>query len=70
MTAPLRRLDGYLSRRAQLHWPGALVWIEPDDTYVLERPDHPPIGLGQGSGLAGLTALTRAEGVRRRGAGD
>lgn len=43
----MRALHGRLSRRAQVRLGrGALVYVEDDGTYTLERPDAPPLGLG------------------------
>lgn len=43
------RIDGYLSRLAQGAAPTALVYCAVDgdrETWRLEIPDHPPLGLG------------------------
>lgn len=62
MSAPLRSVDGFLSRRAQDAWPEALVYHEGGANYVLERRGVDPIGLGKNFHEArqGIEALTKA----------
>lgn len=61
-----QRVDGFLSRRAQDIYPGALVWCEEleggGETWRMERPDQPEIGLGINfqSAKQAIEALLRA----------
>lgn len=59
----MRRVDGYLSRRAQLTWPGAIVYEEVTGAWTLERPSTEPLGLGRDFADArrALAALAAAE---------
>lgn len=58
----MRRVDGYLSRRAQSIWPGALVFEGPDGEWILERPGQEELGLGDSFNDAqqAIGALLRA----------
>jgi len=47
VSAPLRSVEGFLSRSAQVAWPGALVYHEDGTNYVLERRGVEPLGLGR-----------------------
>jgi len=60
----MRRVDGYLSRRAQAAWAGALVYCDMETgQWALERPDLETVGLGDsfGAARAALLALVNAE---------
>lgn len=62
----MKRIDGFLSRKAQAHWPGALVYCEDlgnGETWTLERAGLDTIGLGSNFGHAqqALWALIAAE---------
>ena len=46
MSAPLRSVDGYLSRRMQHRWPQAIVYHVNRSDYVVDT-GHEEIGLGQ-----------------------
>jgi hypothetical protein len=57
------RVDGYLSRRAQQHWPGALVLELAEHRWVLRRPGQEDLGLGDNFNSAhhALVCVLRAE---------
>jgi len=64
----VKRVDGYLSRRAQNIWPGALVSdTQGPDGWILERPGEEDVALGENFHRAhqALTAMIRAETDRR-----
>jgi len=45
----VRRVDGYLSRRAQTQWPRSLVYEDLETgQFVLERPQEEILALGDG----------------------
>lgn len=58
----MRRLDGFLSHRAQAQLLGALVYKEPSGSWTLDRPGLDPLGLGQsfGAALRAIDALRHA----------
>lgn len=62
------RIDGYLSRRAQLDWPLALVICLADGSWVLRRPGEPDLGLGDNFSAAqmALNALRASVCGRKR----
>lgn len=48
--APARRLDGFLSRKAQKNSPGAMVYCageKPHETWTIERAGYEPLGIGK-----------------------
>lgn len=64
----MRSIHGYLSRRAQARWPGALVSHEDERDWRLERPDgQEPLGLGDSFHEAhqAVQALLAAERARK-----
>jgi hypothetical protein len=48
----VRSIDAYLTRKARLSWPSAVVYKEPDGAFTLERAGQPRLGLGASFGLA------------------
>jgi len=67
----VRTVDGYLSRRAQQLYPGAIVTHDDKRDYRIERPDAEPLGLGDSFSSA-HTALTALHAAHRqtRSAGE
>jgi len=64
----MRSVHGYLSRRAQVAWPGALVTHdEQEANWQLERDGQETIGLGQRflDAKDALQAMQRAEENRK-----
>jgi len=67
----MRRVDGYLSRKAQAFWPTALVYCEtgPGGTarYLLERREGETLDLGAnfGEAKAGILVLRDAHVARK-----
>jgi hypothetical protein len=59
----MKRVDGYLSQRAQLQWPGSLVYEDDQGSWVLERPGMEALGLGDTFSRAhqAMLAILRAE---------
>jgi hypothetical protein len=60
----VKKVDGYLSRKAQAAWPTAIIWKEQAegngvDRYILERQGEVDVLLGNvfGEAKAGLDAL-------------
>lgn len=61
----MKRLDGFLSRKAQTLYPDALVYCEDlgnGEVWTLERRDRDPLGLGRSFGNASqaVQAMIRA----------
>lgn len=77
----MRKIDAYLSRKAQAEWPTAIVWKEEASSatlrlngdgnsghqFILERQGHQDIILGHnfGEAKAGLDALLASERSKR-----
>ena len=66
----MRRIDGYLSRKAQDIEPTALVWCDEFDTeqeWSLESEVFDPVGLGDSFGMArqALTAWMHSQRAKR-----
>jgi hypothetical protein len=61
--AEMRRVDGYLSQRAQRQWPGAIVYEDDNGTWILERPGVETVSLGDVFSRAhqAMLAILRAE---------
>lgn len=62
----MKKIEGYLSRRAQHFFPGVMVYEE-QGRWILERPNQPDFGLGDSEHEAhqAITALLSAERQRR-----
>ncbi len=57
----LRTVEGHLSRIAGHAWPGAVVYLEPDGLYTLERPGLTPLWIGgDREGYKGALAALKA----------
>lgn len=64
----MKKVDGYLSRQAQVEWPTAIVWKEEaegngEDRFLLERHGEETVLLGNifKEARAGLLALLASE---------
>lgn len=62
----MKRLDGYLSRKAQAVFRDALVYCDesgPVQVWTMERPNTPTIGLGKSfrSAHGAIVAMVKAE---------
>ena len=67
----MKRVDAYLSRKAQAFWPTAVVYCETGEDgaakYLLERREGETLELGRefGEAKAGLFALRNAHAARK-----
>lgn len=62
----MKRIDGYLARKAQNIYPDALVYCDEggtEEVWTLERPGQPAIGLGHSfhDATQAVAAMTRAK---------